>query len=243
MTHFKPEFIKMEEKSMMEPRIPMYIAVWLESGCGNESRGIWLPLPATKKEFLAAQEAIYVEYSNIYIMSYNVRIPGVGRDMLLSASLGRANYLASRIMALDNEQLMKLAAIYDSDRYFDSLEQYIDYTYNHDSYTLIPGVKNPADLGRMYLDGEDFAAVPGDLKKCIDPYKLGANIAKAVDGQFTALGYLTTENGWSAAPKARKTPAALDLTGSKGESLFGIRYSRYWPDSEYYEDETGGEQQ
>ena len=101
---------------MMKTKIPMYIAVRLERGYGDTERGVWLQLPATKKEFEAAQQAIGADYYDFAITCYNVRVPGLNREMLLSAPLGRVNFLASRLAALDEDVLTKLAAIIYSER-------------------------------------------------------------------------------------------------------------------------------
>lgn len=204
-----------------KPRIPMYIAVQLERGWGDSERRIWLPLPATKKEFQEAQEAIGAEYGDFGISEYNVRVPGLYRGMLSEAPLSQVNFLAARLAMLDDDQLFKLAAIIDSERYFTELEQVIDYTYTSDRYQLLSGVKNEADLGRLYLDAAGIAPVFAGLRKCIDPYMLGKYIADEQDGQFTALGYLTTECEWNTAPWKWEVPDALKLTGIAGEELYG----------------------
>lgn len=224
---------------MMKTKIPMYIAVRLERGYGDTERAVWLPLPATKKEFEAAQQAIGADYYDFSITCYNVRVPGLNRGMLLSAPLGRVNYLASRLAALDEDALTKLAAIIDSDRYFTELEQFIDYTYNNHRYTLLPGVSDAAALGRIMLDSEAFASVPPEIKVCIDKNLLGLNTALMQDGQFTALGYLTSDDGWRTVSRNRKVPVALNLTGIIGEDLYGE-----WEDdtSFTFEIEDGGDE-
>lgn len=216
---------------MIDPKIPMYIAVRLERGFGETERAVWLPLPATKKEFEAAQQEIGADYYDFEITCYNVRVPGLTRWMLMETPLSKVNHLASRLALLDKYKIAKLCAIIDSDRHFTTIDQYIDYTYNHDKYTLLYVVKDAADLGCRSLCGEDFATVPAYLKACIDPFKFGLKIAEQQGGQFTAMGYLTSDNGWSAAPRKRNVPAALNLTGIAGEDLYG----EWVDDDDYFE--------
>lgn len=215
---------------MMKNKIPMYIAVRLERGYGDTERAVWLPLPATKKEFEAAQEAIGADYGDFAITCYNVRVPGLYRDLLRQTPLAKVNHLASRLAVMDEDALVKLCAIIDSDRNFTEIDQFVDYTYNHSRFALLPEVTNARDLGLLYLNGKEFSTVPAAIRNCVDPFKLGLNIAAAQDGQFTAQGYLTTTGSWYSVPKQRAVPAALNLTGFIGEDLYGE-----WEDDSYFE--------
>lgn len=209
---------------MMKTKMPMYIAVRLESGYKDSERKIWLPLPATKKEFEGALEAIDSAFGDFEITCYNVRVPGICRELLMESPLARVNFLAARLAEMDEDQILKLAAIIDSDRYFTELEQFINYTFTHERFTLISQVKSEEDLGLMALESIEFSSVPPKYKACIGAHKLGSNLARLQDGQFTALGYVFPLDGWYANTLRYEAPVHLNLVGAVGEDLYGDIY-------------------
>ena len=203
----------------IEPKIPMCIVVQLENGCGKHSRRVWLPLPATKKQFASAVKALDTHCCGIAINHYAPRVPGIARYMLANTPLAQVNHLAARLAKLDNEQLIKLCAVIESEMYFTTVEQFIEYTYDSDMFTLIPGIFNEEDLGRHELGKMD--TLPESVKKSIDPHTFGLNIATATESEFTSFGYLMKNTGRSGKKANRCIPASLDLKGSYGEDLYG----------------------
>lgn len=214
----------------MEMKIPMYIAVQLESGYDKDSRRVWLPLPATKKQFAVARKAVDPHCRGIVINHYGVKVPGISRYMLAETPLAQVNHLAARLAALDDEQIIKLCAINESEMYFTTVEQLLDYTYTPEKYTLVPDILCEEDLGRRAIGELDPVSFPPEIVKGrIDPLAFGRGIADMEKGEFTSFGYLTHESRWSYTPQKRRVPAALDLKGDYGEELFG--------ELEYNEDE------
>lgn len=206
----------------MDKKIPMYLAVQLESDCITHGKRVWIPLPATKKQFqTACEEAAGICGADVIIKRYGVRVPGMYQSMCMEAPLGQLNHLASRLQTLNDEQITKLCAIIESDYYFTSVEQLIDYTYDPDRYNLAADVKCECDLAKMILFDSSKCRVPDEWIPCIDMEYFGSKMAQQERGVFTSLGYLTSRGGWSDTAARRKVPAALDLKGSFGEDLYG----------------------
>lgn len=198
-------------------KIPMYIAVQLE----NDDKRVWLPLPATKARFDEALEKIDAPYGNFIIREYNCRVPAMNRSMLMTVPLAVVNYLASRLNKLDDYDIQKLCAICDSEYYFDSVGQFIDYTFMTTCYTFLPNITDEEALGKYYI-GDPKSRVAGVvLKQYIDRREYGRRLAEAENGTFTALGYLTSFIGWNLPPKERLIPDSLNLKGFIGEDLYG----------------------
>ena len=205
---------------MTEPKIPMYISVQLENGCGNDVKRVWLPLPATKKQYKAAKEKIHRHCCATVINQYSVKVPGISQSMLMDAPLSKVNHLAKRLATLDKDQIIKLCAICDSEMDFYNVEQFIAYTYNTKKYTLVPEIMNEEDLGRYDLDKYALSKSGKFLKNFVDPHKFGFYIARLEKGEFTSLGYITKEHGWHG-EKPYPVPDILDLKGDFGEELYG----------------------
>ena len=137
----------------MEKKVPMYLAVQFESDSIAEGKRVWLSLPATQKQFQEAWEAASgICGADVVIKSYGVRVPGMYQSLCMEAPLGQLNHLASRLTMLTDEQITKLCAIIESDHYFQTLEQFIDYTYNPDRYMLIPEFMCEEDLAEFSLN-------------------------------------------------------------------------------------------
>lgn len=201
----------------IKKRMPMYIAVLLE----NDGKRIWLSLPATKSRFDEALEKIDAIYGNFIISEYNCRVPAMNRDMLMTAPLSVVNYLASRLNKLSDDELVKLCAICDSEHYFDSVGQFIDYTFMTTCYTLLPNITDEEALGMYYIGDHRNYVANVVLKQYIDRREYGRRLAEAENGTFTALGYLTSFIGWNLPPKERLIPESLNLKGFIGEDLYG----------------------
>ena len=200
----------------IEPKIPMCIAVQLENGCGKYSRRAWLPLPATKKQFKKAVKSLDPHCCGVAINHYAVKVPAISRWIFAETPLAEVNHLASRLATLDDEQIIKLCAVSESEMYFTTVKQYIEFTYETDMFTLTPGIFTEEELGRHELEKLDM---PESVKKSIDPHTFGFNIAAACESEFTSFGYLMKNAGYSG--NKIEIPASLDLKGSFGEDLYG----------------------
>ena len=201
---------------MMKSTQPLYLAVRLES----EDRKIWLPLPATKKQFAAALESIGAENGNFSIAEYTGRVPGLGRKILSETPLSVVNHLAYRLSRLTDEDIVKLCAIFDTDYWFDTAGQIIDYSFATDSYTLLPGVTDAEALGRYYVGDSGAVAACAKLKECIDRREFGKRLAEKEKGAFSPHGYVTSKIGWDLPEKERRVPGHLNLKGWLGEELY-----------------------
>ena len=176
----------------MESKIPLYIAVQLEAGFDKDRRRIWLPLPATKKQFETAKKAIDNHCSGVILHRFVCKVPCVGQ-FIGKSPLSKINHLASRLKTLDYEQVLKICAISESNLLFDTVEEMIEFTYNTKKYTLSPDYFN---MEAVWSDASDKS------------------------GEFTSLGYLMREAGYDGKPKDRRVPASLDLRGGFGEELY-----------------------
>lgn len=200
-------------------KMPMYIAVHLENM--DTGRNVWLTLPATKEQFAAALDKIGAADGNFRITEYDRRTPGVTFDTLMSAPLSVVNHFAARLFKLSDADLLKLCAIADSGYYFDKLWLLVDYTYNPENYTLLPGVCDEEALGNYYLGNRHTAIQGAKLRNCLDRYEYGKRLAELEKGEFTSLGYVTAKDKWQTKFHARRVPESLNLRGRLGEDLYG----------------------
>jgi hypothetical protein len=197
----------------------MYIAVQIT----RDDCSIWLPLPATKAKFADALEKIGAyDRHDFSIERYAVKVPKLSQQMLLQTPLSVVNHLASRLNKLSDDEMVKLCAICDTDYYFDSVGKLIDYTYQTDSYTLLPGICDLTELGEYYLGKSNQIIADARLKKCIDRREFGRNLAESEKGAFTPHGYLSSKIGWELpSTTGRPVPDSLLLKGYLGEELYG----------------------
>ena len=197
-------------------KMPMYIAVQLENG----NKNVWLPLPATKERFSEALQRIGGQNGSFIIKQYNCRVPAIGRYMLMEEPLAVVNYLASRLNKLYDFEVLTLCAICDSDNYFYSAQQFIDYTFQTHCYTLLPGITDEEMLATRYLNIKNSKS-DIQLKEFVDKRKLGKQLAADENGVFVAHGYLTSLIGWKLPPSERRVPDSLNLKGVLNEDLYG----------------------
>ena len=199
-------------------KLPMYIAVQLESCDGKR---VWLPLPAHQARFAEAVEKIDGGFGYFSIKDYATKVPWLSINKAMKTPLSVMNYLASRLNKLDDNEILKLCAIADSDHFFDRVGEIIDYTFRTDCYRLLPGITDEEALGFYHINDPKTYLVDVVRKQCIDRREFGKKLAKAEKGVFTPHGYLTSSIGWDLPPSERRVPDSLNLKGYLGEDLFG----------------------
>ena len=202
----------------IKKKVPMYIAVQLE---GTSGKRIWLPLPATKEQFNAAIGKVDGDCGCFAIKEYNCRIPAMSRHMLEITPLSIVNYLALRLNKLEDDEILKLCAICDSDYYFDRVGQFLDYTFQTCSYTLLAGITNEEALGIYHIGDPKNHIADSILTQFLDRREFGRKLAEAEKGAFTAHGYLTSSIGWDLPSSMRRVPDSYNLKGYLGEDLYG----------------------
>ena len=216
----------------IKTKVQMSISVLLENG----GRSVWLALPANKARFAAALEKIGGGNGDFTIIDYAYRVPSLRMKMLMEKPLSLVNYLASRLNKLSDNDIVKLCAVCESDYYFCSVEQYIDFTFQADSYTLLRGVTDEESLGEYYIDSTKYCIADETVKQYIDRREYGRRLAEAENGVFTSHGYLTSAIGWDLPPIERHIPATLNLKGYINEDLYGTWNDYIIP---YYDYEGG----
>ena len=207
-------------------KIPMYIAVQLESG----DKRVWLPLPATKAKFADALAKIGAGNNGDFrISNYTHGVPFISAGKLMKTPLSVVNHLASRLNKLSDDEILKFCAVDNKAYYFESVGRIIDYTYQTNEYTLLPGVSDEEALGDYYIGNSKHIKADARLKQCIDRRGFGKKLAELENGVFTVHGYLSSKIGWGLPPTiGRPVPESLRLKGYIGEELYGN-----WEESEY----------
>jgi hypothetical protein len=198
-------------------KMPLYIAVQLK--CGDKK--LWLPLPATKGQFLEVIAQIGGTKKPFTIRQYGFSIPSLTAEQLIKTPLSVVNHLASRLNKLSDGEILKLSAISSSDYKFVLAEQVIDYSYQTKSYTLRYGICDEEMLGIAHIGDPKHDIVQVCPKHRIDRREFGKKLARMENGVFTALGYLTSEIGWNLPPQNRCVPWQLELKDQNGEELYG----------------------
>ena len=217
----------------IKTKVQMSISVLLENG----GRSVWLSLPANKARFTATLEKIGGEYGDFIIKEYACRVPSLCMKMLMEKPLSLVNYLASRLNKLKSDDILKLCAICESDHYFYIIEQYIDFTFQTDSYTLLRGVTDEEALGAYHIGDPKRRIADKTVKQYIARREYGRRLAEAENGVFTSHGYLTSAIGWDLPPIIeRHIPESLNLKGYINEDLYGTWNDFIIP---YYDYEGG----
>jgi len=200
---------------------PIYIAVLLESGNGGGHRKTWLTLPAGKKRFTATLDRIQAKDGDFFIADYTHRVPGMSRRELRSNPLALVNFLAARLRTLYDSDIEKLCAIWDTDHYFNTVGELIDFTFNTHEYRLKPGVRDAEALGNLYLGKPEKIAEGMKHSRFIDRHEYGTKLAERENGLFSPHGYVTSNIGWDLPVTERRVPEHLNLKGWLGEDLYG----------------------
>ena len=207
----------------IKEKLQMSIAVLLE----NNDRRVWLPLPVNKARFAAVLDKIGGECGHFIIKEYACRVPKLRVSMLMEKPLSLVNYLASRLNKLNDDGITKLCAICESEYYFYLVEQYIDFTFQTNDYTILCGVTDEEALGLYYIGDPKNYISDKVVKQYIDRREYGRRIAEAENGVFTPSGYLTSSIGWDLMPTERHIPQSLNLKGYINEDIYGDYSNEY----------------
>lgn len=173
----------------MKASVNLSISVCLKSACGLS---VWLPLPATEAQFMDALKGVLSMNGNSFLIAgYSNTVPGLSNDLLMSENIQFANYLAARLEKLSHHQICKLVGLMESGLNFNTLTEFIDFTFNDGCIALLPNVRSVEDLGRYYLYDSGYVKMPDTLKKYVGLAMFGINAAEAEGGAFTSQGYLS----------------------------------------------------
>ena len=198
----------------------MCISVQLESGHGKDLRQIWLALPATKKQFETAAEKLNSDCCGVAISRYSYKVPGSYKALYNESSLAKINHLASRLKKLDNQQIIKMCAIGESNLHFKSIDEMLEFTYDTEMFILVPDIFNEEDLGRHELNKPAYNQFADSIKEYFEPHTFGRKIAETGKGEFTSFGYLVQSPAYSGDKTKHRIPPSLDLKGRFGEDLY-----------------------
>ncbi|EOS39388.1 hypothetical protein C808_01809 [Lachnospiraceae bacterium M18-1] len=182
--------------------------------------GVYLSLPATKEELHEAMKALNITagnpqdfFLNGYSTDENRRIE-IPFDWIRDGDLDKINFLAARLEELTAEQLEKLDAVMHSDFKPDSLDRLIDYTYNTDFYSYVPGIFSYKELGDYFLNDSGKVQMPEHWKAGIDKEDFGYNAALHEDGKLTDHGYITRSGTeWKEVYAGNETPEQYRIMG------------------------------
>lgn len=181
---------------------------------------VFLSLPATKEELHEAMKALNITadnpqdfFLNGYSTDENRRID-IPFDWIRDGDLDRINFLAARLEELTPEQLEKLDAVMHSDFKPESLDRLIDYTYNTDFYSYLPGIFSYKELGDYFLNDSGRVQMPEHWKAGIDKEDFGFNAALHEDGKLTDHGYIARSGTeWKELYTGNETPEEYRIMG------------------------------
>lgn len=94
------------------------------------------------------------------------------------------------ISSLSPEDRDLLAAIQESPFRFTTLEQFREFPYNTEFFTLEPNIKRLDDLGWSYFEQHADIPLTPALREALDPIPFGKHAMEEDRGCFTNYGYL-----------------------------------------------------
>ena len=181
---------------------------------------VFLSLPATKEELYEAMKALNITADNpqdFFINGYSTnedRRIEIPFDWIRDGDLDKINFLAARLEEMTTEQLEKLDAVMHSDFKPDSLDRLIDYTYNTDFYSHVPGIFSYKELGDYFLNDSGKVQMPEQWKAGIDREDFGFNAALHEDGKLTDYGYIARSGTeWKELYTGKETPEKYRIMG------------------------------
>ena len=164
--------------------------------------GEWVKFPTTEEELKKVFERIGIEpgapdeygghYEEWFITDYDCYVPGLTEAALLGEyeNLDELNYLASKLMELDDCELDRLEAAMEVADETGSVKDIINLIDNPEKYEVYPGIENDEDLGRYYADEMVYIHLTDEVRDYFDYEAYGRDIALSEAGHYTSYGYV-----------------------------------------------------
>lgn len=164
--------------------------------------GEWVKFPTTEEELKKVFERIGIEpgapdeygghYEEWFITDYDCYVPGLTEAVQLGEyeNLDELNYLASKLMELDDCELDRLEAAMEVADETGSVKDIINLIDNPEKYEVYPGIENDEDLGRYYADEMVYIHLTDEVRDYFDYEAYGRDMAINDGGHYTSYGYV-----------------------------------------------------
>ena len=164
--------------------------------------GEWVKFPTTEEELKKVFERIGIEpgapdeygghYEEWFITDYDCYVPGLTEAAQLGEyeNLDELNYLASKLMELDDCELDRLEAAMEVADETGSVKDIINLIDNSEKYEVYPGIENDEDLGRYYADEMVYIHLTDEVRDYFDYEAYGRDMAINDGGHYTSYGYV-----------------------------------------------------
>lgn len=164
--------------------------------------GEWVKFPTTEEELKKVFERIGIEpgapdeygghYEEWFITDYDCYVPGLTEAVQIGEyeNLDELNYLASKLMELDDCELDRLEAAMEVADETGSVKDIINLIDNPEKYEVYPGIENDEDLGRYYADEMVYIHLTDEVREYFDYEAYGRDMAINDGGHYTSYGYV-----------------------------------------------------
>lgn len=164
--------------------------------------GEWVKFPTTEEELKKVFERIGIEpgapdgygghYEEWFITDYDCYVPGLMEAARLGEyeNLDELNFLASKIMELDDCELDRFEAAMEVADETGSVKDIINLIDNPEKYEVYPGIENDEDLGHYYIEELGSIHLTDEVRDYFDYEAYGRDIAISEAGHYTSYGYV-----------------------------------------------------
>lgn len=170
----------------------------------NEGKlvGEWVRFPTTEEKMKKVFERIGIEpgapdgygghYEEWFITDYDCYVPGLMEAAWLGEyeNLDELNFLASKIMELDDCELDRFEAAMEVADETGSVKDIINLIDNPEKYEVYPGIENDEDLGHYYIEELGSIHLTDEVRDYFDYEAYGRDIAISEAGHYTSYGYV-----------------------------------------------------
>lgn len=160
--------------------------------------GEWVKFPVTDEEMqkLFQRIGINAVYEEWFITDYDVSDPAIYDLLGEYESLSELNYLAHRIMEMQESEMF-WQAVLELGESTGSVQDLINLTENMDCYDFLQGVNSDYDLGYYWIEesGCYDTSQLGHLSSYIDFESFGRDVRFVESGMFTDHGYVRSNGG------------------------------------------------
>ena len=161
---------------------------------GEHDAGAWLHFPpngANIQAFFAEIGLPSDATPDSYFMDdYVCNIERMRPLLPMDGDIDELAALAQGLHNLPPYERDKLDAVQASPMRLASLEQFREYPWNGDAFTLSPTIRDDAALGWDWLKQQGLTEIPESCKGAIDPEPFGRHVREQEQGIFTDKGYL-----------------------------------------------------